>query len=275
MNIHHMKVSGLISPTSGRRAPFTRVGAWLAAAACVALLAAAAPLAGPPGRWDARLARLDPLRPIEYLELGEEIADAATNDDERLLARQLFGLAGALDQARVGRSAMLAIAGVARSDSERARALAAAELVGGRADRAGGPRSAIASEPKQLESLSRALSFHRRGEGRRALNALKQDDADALLEAVGPALAGEARVFREECKALKPGSEPPNDAWVIRRGLLVEHALRSGDLRTPGLDLILNGDAPLIEIDLGDPQSIWGVDPRKPWWRGGRWSGNG
>lgn len=270
-----MKVSCMVRPSRSRRTPVASLGLSLAAAACIAVLAAAAPAAAPPGRWDARLARLDPLRPIEYLELGEEIADAATGDDERMLARQLFGLAGALDQLRVGRSAMLALAGVARSDSERARALAAAELVGGRADRSGGSRSAIASEPKQLESLSRALSFHRRGEGRRALNALKQDDADALLEAVGPSLAGEARVFREECKALKPGSAPPGDAWVIRRGLLVEHALRSGDLRTPGLDLVLNGDAPLIEIDLGDPQSIWGVDPRKPWWRGGRWSGNG
>ena len=77
--------------------------------------------AAPSSRWEERLARLDPLRPLDYLELAEEVADAAQDDDERELARQLCGLAGALDTERFGRSAMLAIAALASPISARVR----------------------------------------------------------------------------------------------------------------------------------------------------------
>ena len=222
-------------------------------------------------RWDTRLAALDPLRPMDYLELGEEVADAATNDADRRLARELFGYAGALDSARLGRSAMLALAAIAETPGERMRASSAAELVGGR----GAARTAFSADPAQIEALSRAISFHRRGDGRKALAALRQDDADALLDKVGEPLAGTAKVFREECKAMRSNSGAVPIADIVRRGLLVELALRSGDLRPPALDIALLGDAPLIEIDLADPMSTWRVDPSKPWWRNGHWSGNG
>ncbi|MEY4822510.1 MAG: hypothetical protein RLY72_2162, partial [Planctomycetota bacterium] len=39
-----------------------------------------------------------------------------------------------------------------------------------------------------------------------------------------------------------------------------------------GLDLALQGDEPLIEIDLSDPVSTWRVDPSRAWWREGKWS---
>jgi len=237
----------------------------------LAALASLALATAPASRWDERLARLDPVRPMDYLELGEEVAERAESDDERRLARQLFGLAGALDTQRLGRSAMLALAQFASTPEERARALAAAELAGGR----GSAIRRTMADPAALEALARAISFHRRGEGRKALNALKQDGADQLLESVGDALAGGAAVFREECKAMRPGSQPLTDEDAIVRGHLVEHALRSGELRTPGLDLALYGDEPLIEIDLSDPQSTWRVDPKRAWWRNGAWSGNG
>lgn len=233
-------------------------------------MAASRPSAGV-DRWEQRLARLDPVRPIDYLELGEEVADSASSAAEKRLARELFGFAGALDPARLGRSAMLALASVAETDAERARALAAAELVGGR----GAKRRSLVAEPAQLESLARAISYHRRAEGRKALAALKQDNADELLSRVGGALAGDAQVFRDECKAMKPGSQPVTDEDMVARGMLVELALRAGDLRTPGLDMALFGDAALPEIDLSDPESTWSVDPRRAWWRGGKWSGNG
>ena len=128
--------------------------------------------------------------------------------------------------------------------------------------------------PAQLEAFARALSYHRRGEGRKALNALKQDNADALLEQVGEVLAGGAEVFRNECRAMKPGAPAVADEDTVSRGLYVELALRAGELRGAGLDLFLEGDAPLIEIDLADPEGTWGVDPRRPWWRNGAWAGN-
>jgi len=222
-------------------------------------------------RWNARLAKLDPVRPMDYLELGVVVADAATSEAERQLAGELFGFAGALDSARLGRSAMLALASIAQTPQEKARATAAAELVGGR----GAIRRGLTAEPAQLEALARAISFHRRGEGRKALNALKQDNADALLERVGEVLAGGAEVFRAECRAMKPGVPAVVDEDTVSRGLYVELALRAGELRGAGLDLFLEGDAPLIEIDLADPEGTWGVDPRRPWWRDGSWAGNG
>ena len=232
-------------------------------------LASLALATAPASRWDERLARLDPVRPMDYLELGEEVAERAETDDERRLARQLFGLAGALDTQRLGRSAMLALAQFASTPEERARALAAAELAGGR----GAAIRRTMADPAALEALARAISFHRRGEGRKALNALKQDGADALLDQVGDALAGGADVFRAECRSMKPGSPSMLDEDAISRGLYLELALRAGELRGAGLDLFLEGDAPLIEIDLADPMGTWGVDPSRPWWRNGAWSG--
>jgi hypothetical protein len=72
---------------------------------------------------------------------------------------------------------------------------------------------------------------------------------------------------------MKPGSPSMLDEDAISRGLYLELALRAGELRGAGLDLFLEGDAPLIEIDLADPMGTWGVDPSRPWWRNGAWSG--
>ncbi|MFM1823337.1 MAG: hypothetical protein RI967_1603 [Planctomycetota bacterium] len=225
----------------------------------------------PPARWNERLGRLDPLRPLDYLQLGEEVADAATTEEELALARTLFGYAGALDTARLGRSAMLALAAIAPNDLERSRALAAAEIVGGR----GLARGAERVEPAQIASLSRAFSFHRRGDGRRALSALRQDDADALLESLDAAIPGGAQAFRDEARAMRSSGGLATDESAIRRLEDIELALRLGPLRPVSLDLVVAGDAPLVEIDLADPASVWRVDPARPWWRDGAWSGRG
>lgn len=222
-------------------------------------------------RWQARLARLDPLRPLEYLELAEEVADAARDEDDRELARKLFGLAGALDTERLGRSAMLAIAALANDASSRARAEAAAELVGGQ----GVVRESLRVEPGQVEALARSFSYYRRGDGRRALTALRRNGADALLEAIGARLPGGAQGYRDECAAMRSSSVTVTDSELVRRQLEIELALRRGELRALSLDVALRGDEPLVEIDLADPQALWGVDPSRPWWRDGAWRGNG
>lgn len=231
--------------------------------------ATAVATSAPPARWIERLGRLDPLRPLDYLELGEEVADAATTEEELALARTLFGYAGALDTARLGRSAMLALAAIAPNDLERSRALAAAEIVGGR----GLARGAERVDPAQIASLSRAFSFHRRGDGRRALAALRQDDADALLGALDAAIPGGAQAFRDEARAMRSSGGLATDENAIRRLEDIELALRLGPLRPVSLDLVVAGDAPLVEIDLADPASVWRVDPARPWWRNGAWSG--
>lgn len=245
-------------------------------------------------RWNARLEQLDPLRPMDYLELGEEVADGATSAEERSLARQLFGLAGALDSPRLGRSAMLAIAALAEDEPARVRARAAAELVGGRGGAGGGAggrrvdgfgggdalvggrsSSAVGANDvlaeAQIEALSRSFSFYRRGDGRRALMALGQSGADALLDAIGPQLPGGAEAYRAECRAMRTGGAMPFDSEMIRRQLEIELALRRGEARELSLDVALRGDVPLLEIDLADPRALWGVDAARAWWRGGEW----
>lgn len=221
-------------------------------------------------RWGERLALLDPLRPLDYLELAEEVADAARDDDERALARELFGLAGALDTDRLGRSAMLALAALATDGVGRARATAAAELVGGK----GVVREALRFEPAQIEALSRSFSHYRRGDGRRALVFLRQNGAEALLEAIGPRLPGGAQGYRDDCTAMRASGMQVLDPETLRRQLEIELALRRGELRSLSLDVALRGDDPLVEIDLADPKALWGVDPARPWWREGGWRGN-
>ena len=252
--------------------------------ACAVAVTALIPMAGGAGlpaaqtaaaasasRWKDRLAQLDPLRPLDYLELGEEVADAAVDESDRDLARQLFGYAGALDPERLGRSAMLALAAMASDATDRARAQAAAELVGGK----GVVREALRVEPAQLEALARSFSAYRRGDGRRAQTALRQNGADALLELIGPRLPGGAQGYRDECAAMRASGVSIVDAESVRRQLEIELSLRRGELRALSLDAALRGDTPLVEIDLGDPKALWGVDPSRPWWRDGAWRSNG
>jgi hypothetical protein len=73
---------------------------------------------------------------------------------------------------------------------------------------------------------------------------------------------------------MRSGGSAALDADSLRQQLIVELALRRGEARSTALDVELRGDEPLIEIDRTDPASLWRVDPQKPWWRGGKWSGS-
>lgn len=248
----------------------------LALAIVVAVFLAGAAAARPAqvDRWKARLERLDPLNPLGYLELAEEVADAAQGDDERRLAAELYGLAGALDVPRLGRSAMLGLSSLATDPTERARALAAAAILGASAGGVqAGPADALSlATDQQIDALARAFSYHRRGDGRRALNALRQSGADELLEAIGPVLPGGAAAFRDECRAMRSGGGPGADPDTARAQMFIELALRQGRAATLGIEMALTGDRPLVEVDLSDPASVWRVDPRRPWWRNGGWA---
>lgn len=228
-------------------------------------------------RWNTRLEALDPIRPLEYLELAEDVSDAAASDEERRLAAELFGLAGALDTARLGQSAMLGLSMLAQDSAERERTRAGAAILGARgasADRARSDAGAMLddADPQSVDALGRAFSAHRRGDGRRALNALRQARAEELLDAVGPRLPGGAAAFRDECRAMRSGGGTLADDATVRQQHLVELALRRGASASLGIEMALTGDLPLVEIDLSDPISVWRVDPRRPWWRNGRWT---
>lgn len=224
--------------------------------------------ARPTAKWEPRLIALNPLRPMEYFLLGEEVVDAATTDAERQLARELFGLAGALDRDRLGRSAALARAAIASTPLEARRMQAAAALLGGvRYERA----SATADETKSL-ALVRALSLYRLGKGQQALATLRAADAEPLLEEHDAMIPGGAEGFLRECRTLRGGVRPTLDNATLRRMLLLEAALITPSPRAVSVDVAVTQGAPLIEIDVSNLGTLFRVDPTLATWRDGRWN---
>jgi hypothetical protein len=231
--------------------------------------------AAPPAAADreARLAALDPLVPLDYFELAEEIADSAVTADDRGLARTLFGLAGTLDRS-LARSAALALAATSRDEAEARRLLAVAALV----DERGGASLLEAVTPPSAAAavgLSEAFSHFRRGQGSRALGSLKNPETDALLERFGPALTGGAARFREDCKAFRGGMRPELPPTERRNLLAIEEAALaaagSSKDRTWSSILVETADRPLLEVDAERLAEAFGVDPTRPYWRSGRW----
>ncbi|MSR40708.1 MAG: hypothetical protein EXS10_02260 [Phycisphaerales bacterium] len=226
------------------------------------------PATRPTARWDARLTTLDPTRPFDYFLLGEEVVDAATTDAERQLARELFGLAGALDRDRLGRSAALARASIATTPLEARRMQAAAALLGGvRYER---PVGAV--DAAKALALSRALSFYRLGKGPLALSTLRAADAESLLEDYDGMIPGGSEGFVRECRALRGGARPTLDNAALRRMLLLEAALLTPSPRAVSIDLAVTNGAPLLEIDVSDLGALFRVDPKMASWRDGRWN---
>ena len=233
--------------------------------------------------WTSRLETLDPQRPLEYFELAEEVADAATNDSQRELARTLFGLAGALDPAQLGRSACLALADLETDASDRRRLLALASLLassgggGGRLSSLGGEGddrgAGLVADPAAALAVSESFSHYRRGEGQNALAVLKEPGAMELLAANSRILRGGIDRFIEDCNYFRGGDRAPRlDDADITRMLRFEAALLAGDERDWSSDLVINQNQPLVEVDPGHLDRSLGVDLSRPLWRGGQWT---
>ncbi|RLS64482.1 MAG: hypothetical protein DWH96_03575 [Planctomycetota bacterium] len=241
--------------------------------ACLAVLFCMFPSAlgvsaSAPTRWDARLEALDPTRPLDYFLLGEEVADAATNEAERQLARELFGLAGALDRDRLARSAALGRASLASTPLEKRRMQAAAALLGGTQYVSG----AGGIEPSKALALSRALSYYRIGRGQVALATIRAASAESLLDEYDAMIPGGREGFERECRTLRGGTRPVLDNAALRRMLLLEAALLMPQPRPLSIDIAITSGAPLVEIDVSDLGALFRVDPKIAWWREGRWN---
>ncbi|MBL9120210.1 MAG: hypothetical protein JNL80_09890 [Phycisphaerae bacterium] len=247
-------------------------------AASVALLTsiAATPFAGPD--WSTRLAALDPSRPMDYFELGEEVADAATTPEERQLARRLYGLAGTLAPDLLGRSAALAQASLADDDRQRRTLLALASLL----DATSGGDLAAAQRPRPAAesavALSEAFSHLRRGQGPRASSTTKAPPVAALLDLYGTHLPGGPERFREDCRTFKSGLRPSYPMAQLLVMLEVEEAVLSAavpanEQRTLlwSTALVETDGAPLLEVDVTKLDTALGVDPERPYWRKGQW----
>lgn len=223
--------------------------------------------------WSERLEALDPARPLEYFELGEEVEDQATSPEERALARQLFGLAGLLDRQRLGSSAALAIANLEARGIARDRLRAAAKLL----TPPGTPNLSVTSAPALSEAgrlaFCNALAALRRGDGGRARRHLGTADSIEVLEALGPLLPGGVAGFERDLEYYDGGQRPDLTESEIEAHLVVE--LNALEPETPGwaASLRATGAAPLLVVDLEQLDRLFAVDPTRPWWREGAWVG--
>ncbi|MHC4946649.1 MAG: hypothetical protein ACYTG1_00085 [Planctomycetota bacterium] len=224
-------------------------------------------------RWTARLEALHPDRPIEYFELAEEVADEAATVAERSLARRLFALAGALDPARLGRSACLALADMADRDHVRRRLTALAGLLDrpGAAAGLGGMTPASAADPVPAVAVSEAFGHFRQGRGSRALSTLGEDEAMGIVESHEHALRGGLRRFVEDCKLYRSGLRPTLSEAQLENLLLLEAGLLAGERRSWAADLHLGRGRPLVEVDPRRLEQTLGVDPARSLYRDGRW----
>lgn len=224
-------------------------------------------------RWAARLERLAPSRPREYFELAEEVADAATTEDERRLARHLFGLSGALSGEQFGRAACLALADLADDPATRARFATAAALLDRRGGVAPDFNEGTLGTPSNeaAVALSEMFSFYRRGIGPRALKLLELPAVAAMLEQFGTHLDGGADRFRSDAKSYRGQSRPALTTSAVGNMLRIEVGVLAGRNRPWSSDLLLNNDRPLTEVDPGRLEELLSVDPLRSVWREGRW----
>ncbi len=225
-----------------------------------------------PDTWATSLEGLDPVDPMAYFELAEEIADASGEHPQRELARHLFALAGVLDPPRLGRSACLALADLEPDETAKRRLQALAALLD---MRAGGLRRGPAGETTYDHvaalAVTEAFSYYRKGNGAKALAALRAPGAMEILEAYPVVFRGGADRFVEECRRYR-GSRPPRIfVQDLVRMLQFEAALLAGEDRTWAGELLLTGGRPLIEVDPDRLESSFGVNGSKPCYRDGQW----
>ena len=219
-----------------------------------------------------RLAALRPERPAEYLALAEDLVDRASNggaaDADRALARTLASLAGAIDVQGMGRSAALFLVENSSNEAQRSRMLAVAALL----DPAADVRVEVAERTESVLALVRAFSYYRRGDGTRAKEALGRNDAAALLDRHPDILKGGSARFRADCDAMRSSGVPAMSELQVE----ALHALASGSIagapRSWSESLARIGPAPLPEVDLDDPRSLFGVDPELSVWDGKAWT---
>lgn len=244
-------------------------------AAAVAAALALCPAPAAADAWRDELARrlgsLAPERPVEYLELAEDVVDRAAAGTSKAadlaLARRLAALAGAIDPQRTGRSAALLLAELAEADADRARMAAVASFL----DPAPDAREETALETDAVLSLVRAFSHYRRGEAQRARDAIARGGAAALLDRHPEILQGGAARFRADCDAMRNAGAPAMSPQQVDALQALASGTLAGAPRTWSEAIARGGLAPLAEVDVAQPEAVFGVDPAECLWRDGSW----
>lgn len=255
---------------------------------------------------DRRLAALDPSRPLEYFELGEELAYESDERGDIDLARRLYVLAYELDRRRdgdprLGASVCLALADLTTTEDERRWLLAMAQ-----AARPGGEGAAWRRAASELSGsapeflLAEALGRWRSGDYRRAQATLDKPDVRAALRKADALLSGQAdRVLHDaqseptcrECRnrrVVRTGTDPNATMRLCQTcggnpgprlsqsdllaELRTEQSLVGGTNATWSAQIAVDGGAPLREVDPSELAPYFKVDPDESVWRAGAWA---
>jgi hypothetical protein len=209
---------------------------------------AGAPRSDPPFDLDDRLEALDPTRPIEYLELAEEIAEgvSAGAGTERALARRLYGLAGRLDPEGLAASAALGIASLAPDARTADRYRAAASLLSPESVRTIGNRRPEIDAATAME-ISEAFGEFRSGRAI-ALRRVLQDPArERLLRGWDEALPGGIGWLKRQVEGSGRG-RPDLDRSDALAMIRVELVLLDRGRPSWSTLLAVEGDPPIVDL---------------------------
>jgi hypothetical protein len=221
--------------------------------------------------WTSRLSALDPARPLEYFELGEEMADAATTDQQRAIARRLFGIAGRIDPEGLGGSAALALATLTTDVRAADRLRAAAAMLGDGITRSGATRNRTRVDALTAIEISEAFGGFRTGRTSKLRQLVDDPIRLRLLKTWDDSLPGGVKWLAEQSRR-SARSRPDLDEDEVLAMLRIEAGLLQGDQLTWSSMLDLDGDEPLLEIRVDRIDEMLLDGELLPYWRGGQWT---
>lgn len=257
-----------------------------------------------------RLTALTPTSALAYLELGEEVADAARTPRDRTLATELFVLSFVLAQeSRDGRgiaaSACLALADLPGRERFRPWLVALARSLDAR--QAGPEWLAPASVPATDSTafqVATLLGLVRSGNGALARQLLEKPDVKAAVEGMDSLLLrmgvnGGARGLEREaqrwpcrecqnqrfirrtgpgggdvrlCPSCKGVPGPEVSPELLFRQLRLEATLLQGVQRSWAAQVLSDDGAPLLDPEPAELPRVMDVDPSRRIWRNGGWT---
>lgn len=249
---------------------------------------------------DARLASLTPERPMEYFRLAEEVAYESRSQRGVRLARRLYVLSFELDgDGTLARSACLGLAELSTTDDERRWLLAMAEAL----DRRSGPSrwSRLAAREGRgdgVEILATALARFHTGSYRQVHPALDSADVQSLLSTLSVEGRRVIEMIRLELQRGTVCRQCQN-ARVVQEGsgdkvrlcpicggdpgprltpeeledvFALEARLRNASTESWSARVMIDGGAPLRDVDPNQLSAWFSIDPTRPYWRDGGWA---
>ncbi len=241
----------------------------------------------------ARLAALDPDRPLEYREYADELAEKKLDPEAREAALRLYVIAAELSSRtrqssgglnsgefsyQSGHAAMLGLIALARSPEEEARFRAAAYLSDPRHDsallRTPTPiaSSAAPVDPAAQQKLLEAVQHARRGRGEVAARLIERPDIAAVLAAARALVSKEE--FQRICRAKE--LDDGQLRTLLKLEVALEMALSPADASATSaqnaarswVQLLREPQTPLRPLNLSH---LTEFDPRQSVYREGKW----